>query len=203
MRKGCWRCWGAPMNPAAPEEARARPRLATIADVFVRYANFTFGGGSATVAVLHRELLEKRGLVSQDNFALCFALARLTPGTNLLAFCTGIGWLLRRWTGAIVALLASSIPCAVMVIAATALFSEGQGNPWAQAAIQGAVAAAVAVTVKTCWTIAHPHYKHGQRLRVILIASGGFALDVFVGLPPVEILLLAGVLGAVLPPARA
>lgn len=191
------------MTQLETDELPGHPRLATIADIFVRYANFTFGGGSATVAVLHRELLEKRHLVSQDNFALCFALARLTPGTNLLAFCTGIGWLLRRWTGAIVALLASSIPCTIMIVAAAAIFSEGQRNHWAQEAIQGAVAAAVAVTVKTCWTIAHPHYKRGQRLRVILVASGAFALDVFAGLPPVEILLLAGVLGAMLPPVRA
>jgi chromate transport protein ChrA len=40
------------MNPTTSEESPSRPRLATIADIFVRYANFTFGGGSATVAVL-------------------------------------------------------------------------------------------------------------------------------------------------------
>ncbi len=36
------------------------PRVFQIADVFCRYANFTLGGGSATVGVLHRELLDKR-----------------------------------------------------------------------------------------------------------------------------------------------
>jgi chromate transporter len=34
----------------------------------------------------------------------------LTPGTNLLAFCTGIGWLLRGLSGALIALLAASVP---------------------------------------------------------------------------------------------
>ena len=34
------------------------PSLTQIANVFIRYANFTLGGGSATVAVLHRELLD-------------------------------------------------------------------------------------------------------------------------------------------------
>ena len=92
------------------------PRVLQIADVFCRYANFTLGGGSATVAVLHRELLDKRRWLSTDKFKLCFALARLTPGTNLLAFCTGVGWLLRGVAGAIVPLLAASIPCAVFVV---------------------------------------------------------------------------------------
>src|ERR1700676_3996629 len=99
------------------------PSLAKIADVFTRYANFTLGGGSSTIAVLHREILDKRRWVSPENFALCFALARLTPGTNLLAFCTGIGWLLRGMSGAVIALLTASIPCTLIVLIATALFS--------------------------------------------------------------------------------
>ena len=35
--------------------------LRRIAAAFVRYANLTFGGGSATMAVLHRELVARRG----------------------------------------------------------------------------------------------------------------------------------------------
>jgi chromate transporter len=179
------------------------PSLAGIADVFTRYANFTLGGGSATVAVMHRELLDKRRWLSPDDFTLCFALARLTPGTNLLAFCTGVGWLLRRLPGAVAALLAASIPCTIMVVVATALFSHWQDNRWAQAAIHGAIAAAVAITVKTCWTLAHPHFKGRARLRVVLIAAAAFLLYVWLGVPAIEVLLLAGVIGAVLPRARA
>src|SRR5471030_2803525 len=130
------------------------PKLSQVADVFARYANFTLGGGSATVAVLHREILDKCRWLSADDFALCFALARLTPGTNLLAFCTGVGWVVRGMPGAMVALLAGSIPCTLIVVVATTLFSQWQDNQWVQAGIHGAAAAAVAITVKTCWTIA-------------------------------------------------
>ena len=170
--------------------------------MFARYANFTLGGGSATVAVMHRELLDKRRWVSLESFTLCFALARLTPGANLLAFCTGIGWLLRGIPGAVVALLAGSIPCTIMVVVATALFSHWQENQWAQAAIHGAIAAAVAITVKTCWTIAHPHFEARAGLRVVLIAAAAFLLYVFLPIPAIEVSILAGVLGAFLPPVR-
>jgi len=54
--------------------------LQRIAAAFVRYANLTFGGGSATIAVLHRELVEKRGWIDEPGFGLCYALSRLTPG---------------------------------------------------------------------------------------------------------------------------
>lgn len=173
--------------------------LGGIGWVFTRYANLTLGGGSATTAVLHHELLEKRHWLDNDRFTLCYALGRLTPGTNLLAFCTGVGWLLRGFSGAVVALIASSIPCAIMVTALTALFSHWQENAFAQAAIHGAVAAAVAITVKTCWVIAKPHYKGEARLRVVLLGAAAFLLHVVVGLPAIQVLLLAAAMGAFLP----
>ena len=179
--------------------AEQSPSLVQIGSVFGRYANLTLGGGSATTAVIHTEIVDKRRWVSQGQFGLCFALGRLTPGTNLLAFCTGIGWLLRGWPGAIVALLASSVPCAILVVLLTALFSRWQENSFAQAAIAGAVAATVAITVKTCWTIAHPHFKSGSRLRVVLIAAAAFSLHVFLGIPAIDVLLLAAALGFFLP----
>ena len=182
-------------TPDSPE----RPTLFGLADVFVRYGNITLGGGSATIAVLRRELLERRRWISADDFTVSFALARLTPGTNLLAFCTSVGWLTRGFPGAVIALLAGSIPCAATVIAATALFSIWQHAVWIQAAIHGAVAAAVAVTVKSCWTIAHPYVRVGSRLKVGLIAGAAFLLDVAAGLPPIEVLLLAALVGILLP----
>jgi chromate transporter len=103
---------------------------------------------------------------------------------------------------AIVVLSAASIPCTLIVVAITVVFSRWQESPYAQAAIRGAVAAAVAITVKTVWTIAHPHFKPGNRLRVVLIGAIAFALHAIFGLSPIEVLLLAAVAGFVLPEPR-
>jgi chromate transporter len=181
---------------------QAGPGLGRVAWVFVRYGNFTLGGGSATSAILHRALVEKRGWLTEDQFTLCFALGRITPGTNLLAFCTGCGWVLRGMFGAITSLLAASIPCSIFVIVLTALFSYWRDNHFAQLAIHGAIAAAVAITVKTCWTIAKPYFKGQGRLRVVLISAAAFLLYVWAGIPAIEVLVLAGVVGAFLPAAR-
>ena len=133
------------------------PQLRRIAAAFVRYANLTIGGGSATIAVLHRELVVKRTWLDESRFGLCYALSRVTPGTNLLAFCTGIGWLVRRLPGAVVALLAASIPSSVLVIIITIFFAQWSHNPVGRVAIGGAMAAAVGITVTTCWTISEPY----------------------------------------------
>jgi hypothetical protein len=51
----------------------AVPSLAQIASVFARYANLTLGGGSATTATIHHEIVYKRHWVSQDKFSQSFA----------------------------------------------------------------------------------------------------------------------------------
>jgi chromate transporter len=179
------------------------PSLTQIAVIFTRYANLTLGGGSATAAIMHRELVEKRHWLTDDQFTLPFALGRVTPGTNLLAFCTGFGYVLRGLPGAIVALLASSIPCAVLVAALTAVFAYWQDNDIAKMAIHGAVAAAVGITMKTCWTIAQPYFKgRDGQIRVIVIAGIAFALFVWGHIPPIWVLILAAVVGAFIPVAR-
>ena len=52
----------------------AAPSLMQIAGVFARYGNFTLGGGSATTAVIHGEIVEKRHWVDDPKFALSYAL---------------------------------------------------------------------------------------------------------------------------------
>lgn len=54
------------------------PTFRQLANVFIRYANATFGGGSATTAVLHRAIVDERGWVASERFAVIYALARLT-----------------------------------------------------------------------------------------------------------------------------
>ena len=75
---------------------RPRPTLRAIASTFARYANTTFGGGSATIAVLKEQIVDRRTWLTPAEFHLSYALSRLTPGTNLLAFCTAAGWTARR-----------------------------------------------------------------------------------------------------------
>lgn len=184
-------------------ERNREPTLWQIAALFARYANFTFGGGSATSAVVHEEMVRNRRWLNDERFILSFALARVTPGTNVLACCTGLGWMLRKLPGAVVALLASSVPCSLIVVAMTVVLTNLPDNWITKTSIQGAVAAAVAITAKTGWTIAGPHFKAGTRWRVVVIGGTALALHAAFNVSAIYILLLAGVIGAFLPATRA
>lgn len=186
-----------------PEESertrpRAVPTLAEIASVFTRYANTTFGGGSATIAVLREQILTRRGWINEAEFDLNYALSRLTPGTNLLAFCTAAGWTSRRWLGAVVALLASSLPCSILVVVMTVCYVELRDSTLFQAALRGALAAAVAIMASTAWVFAEPHIKVVPRKALIVVPCAA-ALSLGAHFSPVKILLLAAVAGILWP----
>lgn len=161
----------------------------------------TFGGGSATIAVLHQEVVERRSWLSQLQFDLCYALSRLTPGTNLLAFCTATGWLTRRARGAVVALLAASLPCSIVALVATYFYEAWQHNRFVMGALRGALAAAVAIMVATAWNFAQPHVKTST-IKALVIVPFALLLALRFSVSPIHILLLAAVLGLLWPVAE-
>ncbi len=184
------------------DDRQRTPTLLQIGWLFTRYANLTFGGGSATIAVLQKQIVARRQWLSELEFNLGFALSRLTPGTNLLAFCTAVGWMKRRWSGAVVALLAASIPCSIIAVIATHFFEVWQQHPMFLAAIRGALAAAVAVMFNTAWVLAAPHVKTSVP-KAAVIVPGAIALVVFAGLSPFQVLLVAAVAGVLWPAEEA
>ena len=177
---------------------RPAPTLAAIAHVFARHANTTFGGGSATIAVLRGQLVDRHAWLDATGFDLGYALSRLTPGTNLLAFCTAAGWTVRRWPGALIALLAASLPCSILTVLVTAFYGELQASALFAAALRGALAAAVAIMLSTAWVFAEPHARAVPR-KALAIAPAAAARSLGLHLSPVEILLLAALAGAAWP----
>ena len=177
---------------------RAAPTLAAIARVFARHANTTFGGGSATIAVLRQHLVTRHAWLDDTAFDLGYALSRLTPGTNLLAFCTAAGWTARRWPGALIALLAASLPCSILAVVVTVFYGELHASAPFAAALRGALAAAVAIMLSTAWVFAGPHARAAPR-RALAIAPAAVALSLGLDRSPVEILLLAALAGAAWP----
>jgi chromate transporter len=178
------------------------PSLRELAVAFVLKANFTYGGGSATIATLHRDIVEKRRWLTEEPFQLSYALSRLTPGTNLLAFIACVGYLLRRMPGALVALLAGSLPCAAMAVGLTAVYDFWSHYPVVRVATRGALAAAVAVTVMTGVTLSRPHWRTASRTKLLVFVGGAFVATQFLRASPLLVLLVAAGAGLIWPRSR-
>lgn len=176
----------------------SRLSLEKLTWAFFRYANFTFGGGTATTVVIDQEIVDRQSLVDRDTARLIYALARLTPGTNVLAYCTGVGWKIRGLRGATAALIASSVPCSMIAVLVTGLYELLIKRPAVMIAMHGAIAAAIAVMFATGWTIIRPLRSSVGKARILFFTSAAFAMSLL-GISPIRVLLGAALLGCLLP----
>jgi chromate transporter len=172
------------------------PSLGRLTEIFFRIGNTTFGGGYVTIGMLGRELVDTRRWISSDKFDLAFALARVTPGTNLIAFCAAIGELISGVAGAIAAVLALTVPSAAVAVFFIYAFETWQTNHIAMAAIGGTVAAVAGMMWSTIWTILRPHVGGSIRnLQVVLIAGGAFLAARYFGVTPLPIIAAGTLIG--------
>jgi chromate transporter len=174
---------------------RRRPGLGQLAGIFSRISGITFGGGNPATAALQQELGTRRGWLTDADFVLCYVVARLTPGTNLLAFCTAVGWTLRGWAGALVALLAASIPCSVVVVLFSYLYESLSRNHLVSAAIRGALAAAVGMLLATSWQLVRPHLTVRRWLRTTVLLVGSLLLFARFRMSPIPVLGIGALAG--------
>ncbi len=172
--------------------------VAALARVFLRNGTFTFGGGEATTASLQRELVVNRGWLSQHQFGACYAVSRVTPGTNLLAFCTAVGWTLLGMRGALWALLLASIPGAALLMLMTGFYGAASSNPWLVSAIHAALAAAVGIMLAAVWALLRAPLRHTPA-RTVVVAVPALLLSSYGLLSPLEVLALAAGFGLVAP----
>lgn len=171
----------------------ARPSLASFTALLLRIGNLTFGGGDPTMAALQRELVEQRGWLTGAQYALAFSLARITPGTNVLAFCAGAGWMIRGWTGAVIAVLATSLPSAALAVWLSSAYTTTASVVWVKHVFTAVAACAAGMTVAGAILLVKPHVTRGW-LRPLSVVAAAFAATQ-AGLSPIPVLAAAAIVG--------
>src|SRR5262245_55027641 len=169
-----------------------------IAMIFLRAGTLTFGGGNPTMAALYNDLVTVRRWLSAEQYGVIYALARLTPGTNLLAFGAGTAWQIAGWSAAALAVLGMSVPAAVCVVLLTSGYETWKENTVAMSAIAGVLAASVGLMASSAWQLLGPHLTPRQwrrSLRTLALAGGALILAMRFDVPPIEVLLIAAVAG--------
>ncbi len=133
--------------------------------------------------------------MAPEEYGILYALARVTPGTNMLAFCAGAGWLLHGWIGAVLAVTAVTLPSAILAVVILKAFEVLMQNAYAAAAISAMIAAAVGLMFAAAWLLLRPRLGRSEWMRTGLIAVAAFVLAWKAVLSPVQVLGLAGLVG--------
>ena len=174
----------------------AEVTLGRLTRVFLRIGNTTFGGGTAAIAALQRELIERKRWLTQDDYAMAYGLARITPGTNVLAFCAATGAKLLGLRGAAVAVLALTLPSALLAVALTWGYEAWRTNATAMAAVGGTVAAVAGMMWSSVWLLIRGQLGGPARaIRAVVFAGGAFLAAWKFHVTPVPIIGLAALAG--------
>ena len=172
------------------------PTLRKLTGIFLRVGNTTFGGGVPTIAALQRELVDQRRWLSPEDYALAFSLARVTPGTNVIAFCAAAGARILGFRGALAGALSETVPSAVLAILITQGYETWRTSTWAMAAVGGTTAAVAGMMWSSIWSLVRPQFRDRMSaVRGLVITLGAFAAIARFGLSPLSIIGLAALVG--------
>jgi len=147
------------------------------------------------MAALQEEIFARKWM-DREQYGLVYALARATPGTNILAFCAGTGWLALGVLGAVLAVVGASFLPAVLVTLLSAGYTVWRDNPWAMAAIGGMLAAATGLMGVAAYGLLKPHFRRERWLRAAVIFAAALLLSLRFDFTPIQILGLAALAGA-------
>jgi chromate transporter len=171
-----------------------RPPLTEVTRLFFRVGVTVFGGGDPTVAILQREFY-RRAWLSPEKFAIAYGLARLTPGTNVLAFCAAAGWYILGFGGALAAVFAITIPASVLVVWLTRAYDFTVHYRLAQSVASALLAAAVGTMLGAAVLLVRTQCQPGRWLKPVTISTGAFLLAVLARLTPLQVIGAAALVG--------
>ena len=137
-----------------------KPSLPELAWAVARDVNRTVGGGMASTELLRRTFVG-RGWLDTYAHAVLLAVSRLTPGTNILAYCVALGWRSHRWRGSAAALVAASAPSALLIAALTAGVVRLDRHPAVQALLAIGTLVAALLILTSAWHLLRPYLARG------------------------------------------
>ena len=160
--------------------------------VFARIGLLSFGGPAGQIALMHRELVDERKWIAEEDFLHALNFCHLLPGPEAQQLATWIGWRLHGWRGGLAAGLLFVIPGALIILALSVLYAIAANLSWVEALFLGVKAAVLAIVVQALLRIAGRALDTG--LKRALAAAAFIGLFLF-DLPFPLIVLGSSVIG--------
>jgi chromate transporter len=187
-----------PSPTDAVDTAAAQPRPRSCTDLFVSFSILALQGFGGVLAVVQREMVEKKRWLTRDEFIEEWAVAQIMPGPNVVNLSITLGARYFGWRGSLAA-VAGMLTFPLLVVLALALvYAEFADNPQVAGALRGMGAVAAGLITATGIKLLPALKKNA--LGLPLCTAFGVAVFVAVAwlrLPLLPVLLVLGGLGCV------
>jgi chromate transporter len=168
------------------------PKLREAIAYWFRLGLISFGGPAGQIAIMHRDLVEKKKWISESHFLHALNFCMLLPGPEAQQLATYLGWRLHGWRGGVAAGVLFVLPSALILFALSWLYMAGGHLPWLAAIFYGLLPAVIAVILSAVIRIGGKTLRSGS---LWLMAALSFVGIYFFNISFVVIIFGAAIIG--------
>lgn len=168
------------------------PTFAQALRYWLKLGFISFGGPTGQIAIMHKELVDKRRWISDGHFLHALNFCMLLPGPEAQQLATYLGWRLHGAKGGIAAGALFVLPSMFILFGLSWLYMAGGHLPWLAAVFHGLLAAVIAVVAEAVLRIGRKALKSPTLWGM---AAASFIAIHFLRISFVFIILAAALLG--------
>ena len=177
--------------PSAPDQ-RADVSLGEAARTWGYVALNSFGGPAGQIAVMHREIVERRKWIDESRFLHALNYCMLLPGPEAQQLATYIGWLMHGMRGGLIAGGLFILPGVIVLMVLSIIYAAFNDTTFVQALFYGIKPAVIAVVFEAMVRLSRRALISPLH---VAIAIGAFVAIFFFDLPFPVIILVAALVG--------
>ncbi|WP_143306593.1 chromate transporter [Chitinophaga vietnamensis] len=143
---------------------------------FLKLGTWGFGGPVALAGYMHRDLVEDKKWISEEDYKEGLTLAQLAPGPLAAQLGIYMGYVHYRLLGATLAGLAFVLPSFLMVLGLGFIYVRWQGIPWMQAVFYGVGAAVIGIITVSAWKLTRKSVGNDKTLIAIYLVTAAYTI---------------------------
>ena len=183
---------GAAETLVSREESVRRISFAEAFRFWVKLGFISFGGPAGQIAIMHKELVDRRRWLSDERFLHALNYCMLLPGPEAQQLAIYIGWLMHRTWGGIVAGFFFVFPSIFILLILSYIYAAYGNVPAVAGVLDGFKPIVVAIVVEAVVKIGGKTLKRNVHY---LIAALAFVSIYFLHVPFPLIVLAAALIG--------
>src|SRR5882762_2825855 len=162
---------------------------------WVKLGFISFGGPAGQIAIMHREVVERRRWISEERFLHALNYCMLLPGPEAQQLAIYIGWLLHKTRGGIAAGVLFVVPSIFVLLGLSYLVAAHADVPAVAGLLYGVRPVVIAIVAEAVLRIGRRTLRHPA---LYLFAAAAFIAIAFFSVPFPLIVAAAAALGILL-----
>lgn len=164
---------------------------------FFRIGSFSIGGAYSFLPLIEKDVVEKYHWLTKEEFLDVLGGSNIFPGAISIKFATYTGYKIAGLVGAFIANLGNLLTPALLVIFASTFYSRYKHLPSVKGASSMVEWAMFAMLIAVAFKLVN--FSNFLHFRTILVVVISLVLFTSTKIHPAIIILVAGLIGAVLP----